>query len=305
MAKPRASLEQWSTLQAVIDHGGFAQAASALHRSQSSVSYNINRLQEALGVSLLRIDGRKAVLTEAGQILLRQARQLTDHALALEALACNIEKGWEAELHLAVDAAYPKERLMAALRAFMPLSKGCKLTLSEEILSGSEELLLSGKADIIVSTLKINGYLPVELDLIEFVAVAHPEHPLHKYTGINLEHELTQHLQVVLRDSGRINPRDMGWLHAQQRWTVTNFETAIHFVSNGLGFAWLPRHLITAELASGKLKAIKLEPGQVQSHRFYLYTTKVKPLGPAAEILLDSLVHFSKTPGVSKFHTTN
>ena len=66
MKAPRVTLDQWRTLQAVVDHGGFAQAAEALHRSQSSVSYTVARMQDQLGVPLLRIDGRKAVLTEAG-----------------------------------------------------------------------------------------------------------------------------------------------------------------------------------------------------------------------------------------------
>src|SRR5690606_37321832 len=76
MKAPRVTLDQWRTLQAVIDHGGFAQAAEALHRSQSSVSYTIARMQEQLEVPLLRIEGRKAVLTEAGEVLLRRSRQL-------------------------------------------------------------------------------------------------------------------------------------------------------------------------------------------------------------------------------------
>lgn len=290
MLKPRASLEQWSALQAVIDHGGFAQAANALHRSQSSISYNINRLQETLGVSLLRIEGRKAVLTEAGHILLRQARQLTDQAISIEHLAQNIEQGWEAELHLAVDTAYPKSSLMDALRAFMPHSKGCRVILNEEILSGSEELLLKGQADIVLCTLKINGYLPTELNVIDFIAVAHKDHPLHSYADENLEHELTRHLQIVLRDSGQTNQRDVGWLRSEQRWTVTNFETAIDFVSNGLGFAWLPAHLIQQQLQDGSLKMLNLEPGRIQSHRFYLYTSNCKNLGPAARILVEKLI---------------
>ena len=61
MKAPRVTLDQWRTLQAVVDHGGFAQAAEALHRSQSSVSYTVARMQDQLGVPLLRIDGRRAV----------------------------------------------------------------------------------------------------------------------------------------------------------------------------------------------------------------------------------------------------
>src|SRR5258706_12700218 len=66
MRVPRSTLEQWSVLKAIVDHGGFAQAAEALHRSQSSVSYMVARLQEQLSVELLAIEGRKARLTEQG-----------------------------------------------------------------------------------------------------------------------------------------------------------------------------------------------------------------------------------------------
>ena len=75
----------------VVDHGGFAQAAEALHRSQSSVSYTVARMQEQLGAPLLRIDGRKAVLTEAGEVLLRRSRQLVKQASQLEDLAHHME----------------------------------------------------------------------------------------------------------------------------------------------------------------------------------------------------------------------
>ena len=66
MPYPKTTLEQWRVLQAVIEHGSYAQAAEKLHRSQSSVSYALTRLQETLKLELLVIDGRKARLTEAG-----------------------------------------------------------------------------------------------------------------------------------------------------------------------------------------------------------------------------------------------
>ena len=51
MALARTSLEQWAVLAAVVDRGGFAQAAAFLNRSQSAVSY---AMQEALDVPLLQ-----------------------------------------------------------------------------------------------------------------------------------------------------------------------------------------------------------------------------------------------------------
>lgn len=153
MKAPRVTLDQWRTLQAVVDQGGFAQAADVLHRSQSSVSYTVARMQEQLGVPLLRIDGRKAVLTEAGDVLLRRSRQLVKQASQLEDLAHHMEQGWEAEVRLVVDAAYPTANLVRALTAFMPQSRGCRVRLREEVLSGVEEVLLEGTADLAISAL--------------------------------------------------------------------------------------------------------------------------------------------------------
>ncbi|CAD5108728.1 LysR family transcriptional regulator [Zestomonas carbonaria] len=296
MKAPRVTLDQWRTLQAVVDHGGFAQAAEALHRSQSSISYTVARMQEQLGVPLLRIDGRKAVLTEAGAVLLRRSRQLVKQASQLEDLAHHMEQGWEAEVRLVVDAAYPIARLVRALSAFMPQSRGCRVRLREEVLSGVEEVLLEGVADLAISSLNIGGYLGEELNSVEFIAVAHPLHPLHLLQREITFQDLEGHLQVVIRDSGHTQPRDVGWLGAEQRWTVGSLATAATFVGNGLGFAWLPRHLIERELHEGLLKPLPLDQGGSRRPSFYLYSNKEKTLGPATQILIDLLKTFDSAP---------
>src|SRR5215470_4129867 len=106
----RTTLEQWAVLAAIVDQGGFAQAATALSRSQSAVSYTVARLQEALGVPLLTLEGRKAVLTEHGRVLLKRARSLVTDLGELELLAGSLKQGWEPELKLVVDAAFPRDR---------------------------------------------------------------------------------------------------------------------------------------------------------------------------------------------------
>ncbi|BAP43806.1 LysR family transcriptional regulator [Pseudomonas sp. 21LCFQ02] len=296
MKAPRVTLDQWRTLQAVVDHGGFAQAAEAMHRSQSSVSYTVARMQEQLGVPLLRIDGRKAVLTEAGGVLLRRSRQLVKQASQLEDLAYHMEQGWEAEVRLVVDAAYPTARIVRVLSAFMPQSRGCRVRLREEVLSGVEEVLLEGVADLAISALSIPGYLGTEMSRVEFVAVAHPEHPLHQANRELTFQDLESQLQVVIRDSGRQQPRDVGWLGAEQRWTVGSLGTATTFVSSGLGFAWLPRHMIQRELREGVLKLLPLDKGGNRNPAFYLYSSKDKPLGPATQILIELIRTFDTAP---------
>ena len=169
MKAPRVTLEQWRVLQSVVDKGGFAQAAEALHKSQSSVSYTVAKLQEQLGYPLLIIEGRKAKLTERGEVLLRRSRHLLKEAVDLEELAHTLGQGWEPELELVVDQAFPTPALLRALQAFEPQSQGTQVQLKEAVLSGGEEALRKGSPDLVLSAIVPKGYLAdpiVEVEMI-------------------------------------------------------------------------------------------------------------------------------------------
>lgn len=78
-------LELLRTFVAVVDGGGFTRAAQRLHRTQSTVSQQLKRLEERLATSLLARNTRSLSLTERGELLLGYARRLL--ALNDEALA--------------------------------------------------------------------------------------------------------------------------------------------------------------------------------------------------------------------------
>ncbi|MCF4164178.1 LysR substrate-binding domain-containing protein [Zavarzinia compransoris] len=67
----------------VADTGGFTSAGEKVHRTQSTVSQQIRRLEEAVGQPLFRRDRRRVQLTDAGETLLGYARRLL--AIASEA----------------------------------------------------------------------------------------------------------------------------------------------------------------------------------------------------------------------------
>src|SRR5689334_5979394 len=108
MAGPRITLEQWRALQAVVEAGGYAQAAESLHKSQSTVTYAVQKIQELLGVEVFEIRGRKAVLTQAGEVLYRRARTLLEEAAALERGAAEMARDWQPEIRIAVEIIFPK-----------------------------------------------------------------------------------------------------------------------------------------------------------------------------------------------------
>ncbi len=289
MKHPRVSLDQWRTLLAVVEQGGFAQAANYLHRSQSAVSYAVQRLQDNLGMSVLRIEGRRGVLTEAGEVVLRRARQLLRDADALETLAQELKAGWEAEIRLVVDAAFPTEILMAALQAFAPHDRGTRVLMQEVVLSGAMDALREGSADLVISAGLPDTVLADELMEIEFVAVAHPNHPLHKHNKLLGFNDLRREMQIVIRDSGQYQVADHGWLESEHRWTVSSIERALSTVIHGLGFAWLPRHRILTHLESGQLKPLPLTQGQTYSTHLYLSYAHPEQVGPATSLLTQHL----------------
>jgi DNA-binding transcriptional LysR family regulator len=287
MGLPKTSLEQWAVLAAVVDHGGFAQAAAALHKSQSAASYAMARLQEALDLRLLGVEGRKAVLTADGTTLLQRARALLREAETLELLAHKLKQGWEPQLRLEVDLTFPRERLLGILAELQRLCPDTQIQLADAVLSGAEEAISEGRADIVVSTRVPPGFLGEFLMQVNFIAVASPTHPLFQARHLLGTADLVHHVQVVVRDSGSRQPRDEGWLGAQRRCTVSSMEASLATVRAGLGFAWLPEHLLEESLRTGTLRPLPLAAGGSRAVILHLVQLRPELAGPAARAAVE------------------
>ncbi len=283
----KTSLEQWAVLAAVVDQGGYAQAAVSLHRSQSAVSYAVSRLQEELDVALLTLEGRKAVLTPHGQTLLQRARSILRDMHTLELLARSLKQGWEPQLTLVVDAAFPRDHLMKIVAELQQLCPNTQMQLSDAVLSGAEEAIADGLADVVVTAYVPEGHFGELLLDVSFVAVAAPGHPLFA-VGHDLSFEdLARHVQAVVRDSGLKHPRDEGWLGAERRCTVSSMEASLATVKAGLAYAWLPEHVVAEPLRSGALKPLPLVTGRERRVPLYLVLVRPEVAGPAARAAVE------------------
>jgi DNA-binding transcriptional LysR family regulator len=279
---PRTSLEQWAVLAAVVDHGGFAQAALALNRSQSAVSYTVARLQEALDARLLAIEGRKAVLTPHGAVLLKRSRALLNDLATLESLARNLKQGWEPELKLVVDAAFPRDRLLSIVAELQHLCPNTQMQLSDAVMSGAEDAIAKATADVVVTTRVPPGFVGDWLMDVAFVAVARSDHALFEVDHALSPDDLARHVQVVVRDSGTRHPRDEGWLGAELRCTVSSMEASLATVEAGLAFAWLPEHLIRGPLERGTVRRLRMVAGGSRIVALNLVLVNAERAGRAA-----------------------
>jgi DNA-binding transcriptional LysR family regulator len=80
MGEAMLEIDLLRSFVSVVDAGGFTRAGERVHRTQSTVSQQIKRLEDSLGRPLLERNGKQATLTEEGERLLTYARRI----LALE-----------------------------------------------------------------------------------------------------------------------------------------------------------------------------------------------------------------------------
>lgn len=277
---PRVTLDQWRSLVMVVEAGGYAQAAQKLHRSQSSITYAVQKLEAQLDVKAFEIQGRKAVLTQTGQTLYRRARALLEDAGGLERAARKITAKWEAEISLAVEVLFPMWLLLECLDHFGKESPDTRIEVVETVLTGSIEAIQSGQVDLAISPHIPPGFGGEPLMALRFIPVAHPSHPLHALGRDITLRDLRKHRHVVVRDSSSRRDKRALTVEVAQRWTVTNMATSIGAVCRGYGFAWLPEDKIRRELAEGELKVLPLRDGRERKSECYLIFPDRDATGP-------------------------
>lgn len=290
MYRTKTTLEQWRILQAVVDSGGYAHAAKLLNKSQSSLNHAVAKLQDQLNVQLLEVKGRKAFLTPAGEVMLRRSRILSQSAQDLEELAKNINQGWEPEITIAFDLAFPRDYLLPVLKQFQHDCRGSRLKIIDTVLTGTEEAITEGWADIVLTANIPKGHLYEPLVEVDFIAVCHPEHPLAAQESPIDPEELLQHIQIVIKDTGKSPVENRGWLKAEQRWTVSQFHAAIDLLHEGIGFCWLPTHYVQPLLKKGSLAQLFIKGSSFRRIVVSMVNPHPDRMGPGTRMLTEMIL---------------
>ncbi|UYU32137.1 LysR family transcriptional regulator [Siccibacter colletis] len=277
----KTTLEQWALLERVVELGSFARAAEETNRSQSSVSYNLGLLQERLGVALLKPEGRRAVLTPAGELLLSQVRPLLKAFTWVESRAATLRNGMRTRLDLVVDSIFPRARLFAILRQFQQRYPQTQVHLTEVLESAALDAAVSAGADVMVLTRRQDLTGRGEwLMNIDFVAVAHRDHPL--FAAPTLDDDTLAAWPLI-----RIADRDTASESASEAWTFSTIDAAVDAVMYQVGYGWLPEERIRLQLESGVLRPLPLDHGARRATPLHLIVKNHPgPLDEQVELLI-------------------
>lgn len=290
----KTTLDQWQTLYEIDRAGSIQAAALQLNKSHTTLIYALRKLEDQLGVSLVQVEGRRAVLSEDGKSLLRRASSMLEQARELELISEQLAKGVESEIVVAVDHLCCLERLYQPMAAFLAENNTTSIQVIETSLSKTTEMVTQELADVAIINLPITNYSAEAFGFTMMEPVVASSHPLAKASSVSLN-QLSSLPQIVVRDLGSVEKlgekKDVGWLKSSQRITVDNFDHAFGAVEQGVGYCRLPKHIVDSR-GSDKLTVLNVENGSGYQVPLHLTLPKVAKTGPAAkrfyELLLES-----------------
>ncbi|MBC3869681.1 LysR family transcriptional regulator [Undibacterium oligocarboniphilum] len=256
------TLEALQILDAIDRKGSFAGAAAALDKVPSAITYSIRKLEEDLDVLLYDRRGHKAKLTIAGEELLMQGRHLLSAAQELENHVKRAASGWEAELRIVLDGVIRFDDLIPLIQEFEQHGCGTRIRISQEVLSGVWESMVSGRADLAIGAahdgpdaIRMRGdFQSRVLGNIDWVFAVAPQHPLASAAEPLTPTLLQAHRAVAVGDTGLTLPSmTAGLLTGQDTLTVPSIQAKLSAQLAGLGCGHLPRRIAQPYLEAGTL----------------------------------------------------
>lgn len=286
-------LDSLQVLDAIVEAGTFAEAARKLHRTQSSVSYAVNKLETHLEVELFDRSGHRAVLTDAGRVILDEGRALLVRARQLQAVARQLTDDWEAKLAVIVDGVLPIELLLGVLREFADETIPTRIQLKMEFLGGVQYRFDRDGADIMV----VKDYEPepnlqaTALRPVEVVLVCSREHPLAQLQvgAPTTRRVLHEHVELTVQDSSPSGQAETRMFGGPRVFYLSDFHAKKAALLAGLGFGWMPLYLIADDLRSGALVEVPYMEGSRYQFTPMAVHRADRPLGRAGTRFIESL----------------
>ena len=279
-SKNPITIEVLETLDAIDRRGSFAKASEELNKATSAVSYAVQKLEEQLGISLFQRQGRRSVLTPAGQLILKEGRKILIATSHLANTAKEVATGWETTLRIAVESTLNSPVFFEVLAGFLEDHGSIELDLSESVLNGGWEALDNDRVELVVG---VPGPVPLQKG---FRAIPMGDSELvpvigrsHKQACIVQDSEaliavLPTLKRIITHDTSRLEiPRSAGLRsinssRAGQCFYVQNFDQKLEAILAGIGIGHMPRKRIQRYLDRGELKELTLD--SISRHEYFI-----------------------------------
>jgi LysR family hydrogen peroxide-inducible transcriptional activator len=233
-------------LIAIDEHRHFGNAAEACFVSQPTLSGQIKKLEQQLGLILIERQTRNVMLTKAGEELIVEARHVITAATNFETSAKNLLDPLAGDLHIGLIptlAPYLLPHIIADLNTILPdINFYLHENKTHELLKALDE----GKLDVLILPWLDEMDKFERFDLFDepFVMACAKEHSFSKQNSLSLT-DLNDHTLLSLEDGHCLRDQTMGYCFSagakeDQRFRATSLETLRYMVASNMGVTLLP-----------------------------------------------------------------
>ena len=298
------TLRQLELFEAIARLGSFTRAAEELFLTQPTLSMQIKKLTDTIGMPLFEQVGKKIYLTEVGQELLQTSKGISEHLANFEMIAANMKGLKKGKLRLAVvtTAKYFAPRLLGSFCQKYP---GVEVSL---IVTNRERLLerVANNMD----DLYILGQPPDDANVVaeaflenSLVVIAPANHPLAKVKNIpptKLANE-----PFLLREVGSGTRmaverlfENLG-IKINMRMELGSNEAIKQSVIGGLGISVLSRHTLELDLPSKQFAMLDVQGFPIKRYWYFAY-----PAGKQLSLIASTFVeHLRQASQIKKRST--
>jgi LysR family transcriptional regulator, low CO2-responsive transcriptional regulator len=288
------TIRQLQIFATAAAHLSFARTSEQLHLTQAAVSLQVKQLEDLVGLALFERRGRKVHLTEAGEHLVRYARVILDALRDADAAISALKgmRGGRIAVGAVSTAKYFAPALIARFRQRYPdvrvaLSVNNREVIVRELERNEIDLAIMGTPPQRIETMAI-PFADHPLAII-----APPSHPLARARRIPLDALAVEHFLV--REQGSGTRSSMERFFAERgfvpkiRNVMSSNETIKQAVMAGMGVAFISRHTISLELATGRLCVLDVQ-GLPLMRRWYVVQRAGRFVSPATAAFVQFVV---------------
>ncbi len=233
-------------LVSLAEHRHFRHAAEACYVSQPTLSGQIRKLEDELGVMLLERTSRNVLFTQAGLLLVQQARTVLREVKVLREMACQQGDTMAGPLHVGLIPTvgpYLLPQIIPALHNLFPkLEMYLYEAQTRELLSRLDD----GKLDcaILAQVRETQEFIEIPLFDEPMKLAIYQGHPLESRESIEMS-ELKGEKLLMLEDGHCLREQAMGFCfqagaEEDTHFRATSLETLRNMVSAGSGITLLP-----------------------------------------------------------------
>jgi len=263
-------LSEMESFVAVVETGGFTEAARRLRLSKSAISKQISALEDRLGARLLDRTTRNVAATEIGMSYYREAVRVLQIASDADAMVASMQSAPSGRLRITAPMDLGQQLIAPMVHAFLKDYPDISVDL---VLENRNVDLLAEKFDLAIriGNLPDSGLKARKLTELQMRVVAAPSYlervgtpqtvqDLEKFDLLHFSNNQTGTVWNVESDEGLIPIRAL-----KSPFTVNDGTSLLRATINGLGISYLPRFSVDEAIASGDL--VELFPATVAESR--------------------------------------